>query len=773
MSIDGVSGRTSFIGSGIVNLRNELNTLTEQLSSGRISTTYAGDGTGRSLAIGLRAQIDSYGNFADAATNVNTRIDVANLSLQRLSDITSEVKGAAVSAGSTIDNTGQTAGQKTASLDFFDSVDMLNAQSGNRYLFSGRATDTPPVAPADQIMNGNGAAIAGLKQVIAERQAADVGGSGMGRVIISQPTATAVQIGEDLAGSPYGLKLSALSTTIAGANVVQPTPTPPAATPPSPLAESIDLATATPQVGDTVKFTFKLPDGTSEDINLTASNATPLPPNSFAIGATPAATAANLNAALTTATKALANGPLVAASAVQAGNDFFGQPPVRVAPAGTFLDNSSSGLSVNNKNAVAVTGNTLLSGAAGTDSIGANFTVGDTINVNGTNITFTTATTGANDATHIPVNGNITALLGKIDALSGNVTNPSTVTNGAIVLHTGTANNLAITSASAGFASLGLTSPVNVNRVPAVTYLDNSQSGPSVNNKNAVAVTGNTLLSGAAATDSIGTNFSVGDTINVNGTNITFTTATTGTNDATHIPVDSSITALLGKIDALSGNVTNPSTVTNGAIVLHTGTANNLTITSSSTAFASLGLTSPVSVVRNGGADGQVNGTAANTVIWYQGETGTDSARGTAVAQIDSGISVQYGARANEQALKTQLQNVAVFAAVTTSATNPNATAQIAALNQRIANNLAVIPGTQTIQDIQADFAGAQAAIKSAGDRQAQSKTMAQTMLDSIEGVNNDEVATKILAIQTALQASYQTTSQLYQLTLTKYLPPP
>src|SRR5207237_622298 len=163
----------------------------------------------------------------------------------------------------------------------------------------------------------------------------------------------------------------------------------------------------------------------------------------------------------------------------------------------------------------------------------------------------------------------------------------------------------------------------------------------------------------------------VGDTINVNGTNISFTTATTGANDGTHIPVDSDITALLGKIDALSGNASAPSTVTAGAIVLHTGTANNLTITSSSAGFASLGLASPVNVVRNGGATAQVAGTSANTVIWYQGESGTDPARGTAVAQIDTGISVQYGARANEQALRTQLQNVAVFAAVTTSATNP------------------------------------------------------------------------------------------------------
>ena len=116
------------------------------------------------------------------------------------------------------------------------------------------------------------------------------------------------------------------------------------------------------------------------------------------------------------------------------------------------------------------------------------------------------------------------------------------------------------------------------------------------------------------------------------------------------------------------------------------------------------------------------------------------------------------------------MQNVAVFAAVTTSAADPNASAQVAALNQRIAQNLAAVPGTQSIQDIQADFAGAQASIKSTTDRQTQTKAITQTMLDSIEGIDNDEVATKILALQTALQASYQTTASLYQMSLTKFL---
>ena len=47
---------------------------------------------------------------------------------------------------------------------------------------------------------------------------------------------------------------------------------------------------------------------------------------------------------------------------------------------------------------------------------------------------------------------------------------------------------------------------------------------------------------------------------------------------------------------------------------------------------------------------------------------------------------------------------------------------------------------------------------------------MLQTMLDEIEGVSNDEIATKVLALQTSLQASYQTTSILYQTTLVNYL---
>ena len=134
-------------------------------------------------------------------------------------------------------------------------------------------------------------------------------------------------------------------------------------------------------------------------------------------------------------------------------------------------------------------------------------------------------------------------------------------------------------------------------------------------------------------------------------------------------------------------------------------------------------------------------------------------------------MTVQYGARANETAIRSQLQTLAVFAAVTTSAANPNAAAQVQELSLRATQNLLPQPGRQTIQDIQSDFATAQLTMKDATARQKQTTGMLQGIVDQAESVSSDQVASQILALQTALQASYQTTAMLAQLSLTKFLP--
>src|SRR6187549_4218732 len=152
MSIVGVSGKTSYIGASILNLRGQLDDLQAQLASGKVSTTYAGQGPDRAFALGLRAQIANINAYGDSATNVQTRINVANLSLQGLANVGSSVKSASTSSTIVLNNNGQTSGQITAQAAFANAISMLNTQSGDRYLFSGRATDKPATVPANDML---------------------------------------------------------------------------------------------------------------------------------------------------------------------------------------------------------------------------------------------------------------------------------------------------------------------------------------------------------------------------------------------------------------------------------------------------------------------------------------------------------------------------------------------------------------------------------------------------------------------------------------------
>jgi flagellin-like hook-associated protein FlgL len=624
MAINSVSYGPTYLNQSLLNLNSQLTTLQSQLTTGKKSTSYAGMGVNEGFAIAARAQLANISAFSDTMSNINTNIGIANTALQSMVDIGSTVLNSANSTMQGLNSDGQTVAQQTATSQLSSMLGILNMQAGDRYLFSGSAINTPAVASIDDILNGT-TTQAGLKQVISERQQAD-GTTGLGRLVITSPTATSVQVAEDVAGSPFGLKLSAVSSSLTGATVTGPAG--------SPAAVSIDLGATNPSNGDKVSFEFALPDGTTESIQLTASSATPPPVGSFAIGANSTATAANLKAALNTAIGTLANTSLVAASAIAAGNDFFSS-------AGT-----ATGSVVNNKAAIPapITGVTLLSGAASTDSLATNFAAGDTITVNGTPITFVAS--GATGNNQLNVTDSVQTLLTKIDSITGTST-PSTISGGVIALHTDNAATLTVTSSnSAAFAALGF---------------------------------------GVTAT-------------------------------ATLPPL------------RVSG--------------------------------------SPLSA-----ATSLVSGTPANTISWYTGEAGQGSARATATARVDQSVTVQYGARANETAIRSQLQTLAVFAAVTTSATNPNAALQVTALSQRVAQNLARQPGQQTIEDIQSDFATAQLTMKDATARQTQAQGMLQGIVDQAENVSPDQVASQILALQTALQASYQTTAMLAQLSLTKYLP--
>jgi len=164
-----------------------------------------------------------------------------------------------------------------------------------------------------------------------------------------------------------------------------------------------------------------------------------------------------------------------------------------------------------------------------------------------------------------------------------------------------------------------------------------------------------------------------------------------------------------------------------------------------------------------------VNG-SANTVKWYTGNDGPGSPRSTAMARVDDSVTVQYGAQANEDAIRQQLQAIAVFGTFSTSPTSQYAGGQVSALSLRVTQSLTKQPGQQHIEDIQTDLAMAQNTMKDAGTRQTQAKAQLQSIIDQAESASPDQVASELLSLQNALQASYQVTSKLAQLSLVKFL---
>jgi flagellar hook-associated protein 3 FlgL len=500
MSVSGVGIRSQLAVQSLVDMRRQLDDLQRQLGTGKMADTYAGQGLDRGLALALRSQLSALASYDDAVTTVGVRLDLAQLALARMGEIGRNVKSAALQSPE-IKATGQAAVQEAARSQLDELLQLLNTRMGDRYLFSGRSADRAAVETAAHILDGEGVR-AGLRQIVAERAAADLGANGLGRLAIPAAAGTTVSVAEDIGGSPFGLKLAGVNSNLSGATVIGPAG--------SPANVSVQIGATNPNPGETIAFTFSLPDGTTQTITLEATASAPPGAGKFTIGATPAATAANLQAALTSAVDELAHTSLLAASAIAASEDFFniavGDPPLRVA-------------------------------------------------------------------------------------------------------------------------------------------------GP---------------------------------------------------------PFDIA-TAL-------------------------------------------------------------VAGTSADTVLWYTGEIASDPPRSSAVARVDQTIAVNYGLRANEEGIRRLVQNVAAFAAVSFTPTDAAGPARYAALSQRVAASLAFADGTQKIEDIAGELAGSQRTLKAAQERHQQTRGTVEGLLDTIEGIPTEQVAAEILALQTRLQASLQTTSMLYRISLVNYL---
>jgi flagellin-like hook-associated protein FlgL len=496
MSVSSIGSTSGLALQQMLEMRSQFSDLQRQLSSGLKSDNYAGLGTDGGMTVSLRAQLSQIGSYDDTIDTVGTRIDLMTQVLQQMGNVGNDVKTAAEQNINT--NSTPVSVQQTSQSSLDELLGLLNSQAGDRYLFSGSATDQPAVESMDHILNGDGTR-AGLKQVIDERRQADLGADGLGRLAVTSTGPGSVSVAEEAV--PFGLKLASASGSLTNGTVTGPSG--------SPAALSINF-TGVPNAGDTVTLRFNLPDGSSENLTLTATTDSPPGANQFTIGANAAATATNFQTALTSAIGKLAGGPLAAASAIAASQQFFdadaSNPPQRV-------------------------------------------------------------------------------------------------------------------------------------------------DGPP------------------------------------------FDTAT-----------------------------------------------------------------------------GFVAGTAANTVIWYTGEAGSGSARSTSTARVDPTLTISYGARANETAIRNLVQNTATLAAVTISSGDPNGAAESSALNTRLVARLTPDSSDQTTQSIATELATAANAMNSAKDRHQQTSSTLNSFLDQVQNAQPEDVGAQLLALQTRMQATMQTTAMLSQLSLVNYM---
>lgn len=487
----------------LVSLRNQLNDLQRQLSTGKKSETYGGLGIDRRVSLDAHAKVSNIDGWLHGIQQAELRVQFANQTISGFNKLTQDAKGDVRAASYVATSTGKTAGQILVEDKFKQAIDQLNVDIDGRYLFSGRSTDTKPVESYDIIMNGDGAGRAGVRTLISERRQADLGVALQGRLLVAG-AGTNVTLDEEATNPPYGFKIAGATSSTAAITATFTAGAP---------ANLTFNVTGTPNIGDAVTVKLTLPDGTQEEMTLTARSASTSGNawDSFAIGATPAATAANLQAALAAGVQRQAATTLSAASATIAAKDFF----------------------------------------------------------------------------------------------NGTATNP----------------------------------PL---RVP----------GPG------------------------------------------FATAT-----AAPTP-----------------------------------------------------------------------GTAANTVIWYKGDDTSVSARGTGPLQIDASQTVNIGAQANEEAFRIGLAQFAAIVADNYLASDPTARDRYEALSTRARNALSFTGGVQRPSDIATEFGTASATIQRAKERHATTKNFLAQAVDKIENSSTEEVAASILALQTRMQASYQTTSILSKLSLTNYL---
>ncbi len=342
MSISGAgigNAWSGWISQTLTKIHDDLNSKSAQLATGKISTTNSGLGNSVFEVLDLQSQLSSSDIFANSNISVNADLTTSINAITSLSDAAKATRNGPLAAINVSDPAGRASRQSQLKSVLTSALDYVNTRGINGYIFGGANTSSAPALDLTSILNGDASTGQdGLGKLITERQSADLGSDGLGRmgIVGNGPQVT---LTSPAAEFPFGMSIKSTSSTFSKGSATLSTS--------SPATMTADFSSGIPNSGESVTITLALPDGTITPLVMTAGTANGM--GTFALGATAADTATNFQSALTTSLKQVANVQLFNASAQRQATDFFtassGSPPQRIIPGSDGTLSSATGFS--------------------------------------------------------------------------------------------------------------------------------------------------------------------------------------------------------------------------------------------------------------------------------------------------------------------------------------------------------------------------------------------------------------------------------------------
>lgn len=186
-------------------VRRQLDTLTEQASSGRVSTTYAGLAAGGRTSLDLSPQVATLQTWQNNISAAATTLQVAQTAMTQMQTIASDFNAKLNTLNGldaqSVDSVAASARQALEQV-----AGLLDSQAGGVYVFGGQDSQNPPVPDCGQILNS------GFYTQIA----AAVGGLAANGAAATAAATLAVASSNATGTSPFSAAQSQAAATVVG-----------------------------------------------------------------------------------------------------------------------------------------------------------------------------------------------------------------------------------------------------------------------------------------------------------------------------------------------------------------------------------------------------------------------------------------------------------------------------------------------------------------------------------------------------------------------------